>query len=249
MKRIKLVSILMLMIMPMFMACGSDDKIPEYVGEWYRFKADSDGKTATLAYLDIQKNSIKTVAFTLKGNNLNLSTLSEVSNIKKTTEMLALSESGGLVKISNDKESMEFKYTIVNNVLIITDAKTGDVYSVNKMTKEVKEIYTQLDKVAVEVNASSVVEQDSNIDTYLYSTKSFAIVNNTNCDWTNTVVEFYNESGKKISDTKVYQVDRGKQVIVSRSGYSFVIRFEDEQGVSHRSQQYVVKNVVDITSI
>lgn len=248
MKKLKFLSILMLIVMsiPFIASCGSDDKIPEYVGEWYRTKISSDGKSATLAYFDLQRHSIKVVVYMFEGNNLNLSTLYEISNIKKTSETVPLSETNNTVKITVNNQYGEFKYAVIDNMLVFSDIKTGNLYSVYKMTKEMKDNIEKLDKIALDVTETTSSETN---DITPISPNYFIILNHTEYDWANTVLEFYNDKGNKVSETKVYQVDRTKWVDVPKSGHSFIVRFDDENGVQHRSKQYLVKDVVDVLSL
>lgn len=247
MNKLKFRSILMLMIMPMLMACGSDDKTPEYVGEWYRTKIASDGKSATLAYFDMQRNSMRVVVYMFEGNNLNLSTLYEISNIKKESGTASLSETNNIVKVTVNSLHGEFKYAVIDNMLVFTDIKTGDLYSAYKMTKEMKGNIDKLDKIALDVTKPT--SSDTNADITPISPNYFVILNYTDLDWANTVLEFYNDKGNKISETKVYQVDRTKRVDVPKSGHSFIVRFDDENGTQHRSKQYLVQNVVYVQEL
>lgn len=141
---------LVVMIVPFIASCGSDDKTPEYVGEWYRDKYYNNGKNCVLTVVDIQENSYTYTLYYITGKNLDTATLAEITNVKKETNSASLNKKDDIFTITLDGETKDVKYSIWNgNQLVLTDIKTGDLYSVIKMTNDVRALINQLDKIVV----------------------------------------------------------------------------------------------------
>lgn len=258
MKRVTMIksifmSISLLVWSGLFVSCSGDgDKESrEYIGRWYRDKAYSNGTEMEIAVLDVSKNTIDVTLYTLKGENLDLLTLAKVSNIKKKTEHGTISSKDGILTISDGSETKRFKYALINNQFVMTDVTNGDVYSVLKVTPEVENIISYLDRLAYdETDKNNSSSSDSNSDKYLYD---MVIYNGTVYNWNDAEVEFRNDSGDIVSNLKIWTVEKGKSVDFAKGGTMFSVKFTDDNGNRHQTIYYQIPSrthpTIEITKL
>ena len=232
------ISISLLVWSGLFVSCSGDgdNENREYIGRWYRDKAYNNGTEMEVAVLDVSKNTINVTLYTLKGENLNLLTLAEVSNIKKKTGHGTISATDGILTISDDSETKRFKYALINNQFVMTDVTNGDVYSVLKVTPEVEKNISYLDRLAydeTDKNNSS----GSSSERYL---NKVVIYNGTGYNWNDAEVEFYNDGGNVVSNLKIWTVEKGKIVDFAKGGIMFSVYFTDDNGNKHQTSYYQI---------
>lgn len=140
----------MLLILPMFMACGSDDKKPDYVGKWYRDKTYKNSTVGLITVADVHEGSMETTIYLITGKYLDTSTMTQIYNVKKETERETFTDNNGIVTLKLNGKDTDVKYSVWdNNMLVFTDIKTGDLYSLNKVTDEIQEVINRIDQIAV----------------------------------------------------------------------------------------------------
>ena len=132
-------------------SCGKDDNdigSHEYMGTWYRYQLNSSASQLLFTVWYIGENQVKIVLYTVDGKNLNLSS-GTISKVKKEYEVIPFSVSGNIVNISDGSEHKSFKYSVIENQLVLTDTSNGNLYSVLRITSEVQAVVDNLEKISM----------------------------------------------------------------------------------------------------
>ena len=146
---------LIVMSVSFITSCGSDDKsvnTPEYVGRWCMDGLLNNGSEYVLQVFDFQNNSLKSTFYYLTGKNINFTSLGELYTAQKEEEYGTVSDNNGIVTIADKDGFHDYKYSVINNQLILTEVETGRVICMYKVIDEIQQVVDNIDKISVYEN-------------------------------------------------------------------------------------------------
>ena len=125
-----------------------DDSNPDYVGTWYRFQLNSSASELNVVVFKVGYNTVEVILYQAKGKNMNLPS-GTISNVKKTVETYTFTvDSNNIVSIKDGTAIIQYKYSIVENQLILTDMKTGNLLGLFRAEGDILTMISNLDKIS-----------------------------------------------------------------------------------------------------